>query len=398
MQVISRLFTTLILLQSFVLTSTAQEPVNNNLRQRFPLVDELNTPKEAEAYPFLSADGLRLYFTSGREGGFGRLYISTRPSLQAPFTKPEALSKNLEDGFYAGTLTLDERTIYMTHEGGAIYVATRNSIDDEFSKPLPVRGLRTGYNFGPGISPDGNEMVALSWQTPDGHDKMIVYKKITVDSFAETGLLPLPAPEPGTDHYDPGPGQYSKDGLYFYFSLEADLEEHIWRYQRNRPGDKFVTIEKIILPSNTSSSKNSQPTVNQDGSVIVYITSPNNRWEEDDLAIESDPKQTILAAAAPAASAKNENGSLLIETNAGFGQAKTYPNPFLDNIVFEYPAYKGNNTFFYLYDVSGKLVFQQQITGTKSVIPLNKLVPSAYLYQVLDENKKIITSGKLVKQ
>ena len=52
-------------------------------------ITELDTPA-AEATPFLTPDGLTLYFISDRPGGAGDLdmYIATRPSRDAPFSPP----------------------------------------------------------------------------------------------------------------------------------------------------------------------------------------------------------------------------------------------------------------------------------------------------------------------
>src|SRR6185369_17051813 len=68
----------------------------------------INKTKVADSYPYITGDGLRLYFTSNREGGHGRFFISTRKSVNDPFVDPKVLSPNLTDGFYAGTLTADE--------------------------------------------------------------------------------------------------------------------------------------------------------------------------------------------------------------------------------------------------------------------------------------------------
>src|SRR5262245_38395074 len=78
-----------------------------------PLTKLVNKPGVADAYPFLSGDGLRLYFTSNREGGHGRFFISKRNNLTEPFGEPVVLSKHLTDGYYAGSLTADELTLCM---------------------------------------------------------------------------------------------------------------------------------------------------------------------------------------------------------------------------------------------------------------------------------------------
>ncbi len=118
--------------------------------------------------PFLSRDGLRLYFNTS-EGDVGKqdIVMLERPSLSEPYGAKIYL-KNInsatnEDG---PTLSADERVIIFSSEkdGGdrvaSLYYATRHSLDEDFSVPKPISDLNTKYSEsgGPALSWDGCEL------------------------------------------------------------------------------------------------------------------------------------------------------------------------------------------------------------------------------------------------
>src|SRR5262249_15180713 len=135
--------------------------------------------------------------------------------------------------------------------------------------------------------PDGNEIIIMA--TVKSADIVKTYKKVGEASFVETGVLPTPQGS------DPGPGQFSKDGLSYYFSFETPAQEvSIWRYSRKAMTDRFVDLEELPVKINAL-QRNFQPTVNADASVMVYTTSQTDKWEEDDLVLVNDPQKALAA-------------------------------------------------------------------------------------------------------
>ena len=128
-------------------------------------VQLLNYKNKADAYPHLSADGLRLYFTAQRDSGFGRMYIAERKSVDENFIRYRPLSENLEDGYFAGSLTADERTMYLCN-GWRIYVAKRASKNASFSIPAAVEEIDRG--FAPAVSPDGKALLIEQAEEDNG--------------------------------------------------------------------------------------------------------------------------------------------------------------------------------------------------------------------------------------
>jgi hypothetical protein len=109
----------------------------------------LNTGDD-DGTPFISADGLRLYFHSNRDGGPGGkdLYVATRSSVAAEFTSAELLANvNSADIDHLPRLSSDELTLWFTstRDGGAggadLWTASRDSIDAPFGTPIPFDAI-----------------------------------------------------------------------------------------------------------------------------------------------------------------------------------------------------------------------------------------------------------------
>jgi hypothetical protein len=66
------------------------------------LGNAINVPGTWNAFPWLSADGLRLIYQSDRPGGRGGfdLWMSTRPSASAPWPTPVNIGAQVNSGFY----------------------------------------------------------------------------------------------------------------------------------------------------------------------------------------------------------------------------------------------------------------------------------------------------------
>ncbi len=117
----------------------------------------INSPSH-EATPFISQDGLSLFFSSDRPGGSGDfdLWYSTRPTLDAPWSDPVNLgpSVNSSDEDYYPSVSYDNLSLYFysTRQGGEggsdIWVSTRTSPSDPW---------REAENLGPSINSLANE-------------------------------------------------------------------------------------------------------------------------------------------------------------------------------------------------------------------------------------------------
>lgn len=417
--------------------SQEQTEINKELAAKFSTL--INTSEKCEAYPFLSSDGLRLYFTSDREGGFGRIYFCSRNSVSENFNEPKQLSQQLPDGHYSATLTADELIIYTAFEG-EIYTAKRRSLNDDFSKPFKIEGLIEGRKYAPSISSDGSELIVITDEEDTNYDIAIHYRKNAAGNFIEAGRIYAP----GKTEIDPG--QFSKDGLSFYASYETSSEgdaftQKIIRYKRASLNDNFTISEE--MPQLNSSMRNHQPTMNADETIFIVTNSAKDLWEENELRLINFNNVEFIAPATI------QCGEITIDTINCFKEfifedfvkidflpfrtvcylyvdttfvfeevceretttiesvvkevpetnvkVKVYPNPFTNNILITLGEKETNSTLD-LYDISGRKILTTKLNNTSNRIQFNQPGAGVYIYKITDKTGKLITSGKLVKK
>lgn len=347
----------------------------------------INMVGTADAYPYITGDGLRLYFTSNREGGHGRFFISTRNSVKEPFGKPVVLSPHLTDGYFAGTLTEDELTMVMV-KNGDMFISIRNSTRDDFPIPTRVAGTSDNYHFGPSISPDGKEIIAM--EKIGEKDITRVYIRTGTFRVEAGAVLAIPAGIPG-------PGQFSKDGLSYFFSIETETEEYLWKYNRSSLHHSFADLEELKLRM-TSLKNNLQPSINRDGSILVFVTSPDGIWDTDDIVLVNTNRNKLEGPERFSSITSNKDQSMQVMNKVSIPELKVYPNPFGANLTIDLNQFPGHGTVFNLYDISGKRIRQEMIIDMKTNMVLGNLIPGIYIYQVLDGKGKLIGSGKLVRK
>lgn len=73
------------------------------------------------------------------------------------------------------------------------------------------------------------------------------------------------------------------------------------------------------------------------------------------------------------------------------------PNPTTNSITIQSENNLPPQTNFQLYDITGRMVLQKQLTGKETTVPLNEISKGLYVYTVTSKEKKL-GSGKLVVQ
>jgi len=229
---------------------------------------ETNNAYGADAYPFVSGDGLRVYYVT--ESNY--MKVASRTSVTGQFGTPgyvSGLSTYLSRGCW---LTPDELTIYFISTSGTLYRAVRTSRSLSFSYPSSVTlsGCPSGFISAPSLSPDENEL--LLFHSPTAGDSIIRFVRSSstlytysgkVAAFSRTGEV--------------GPGQLSKDGLRFYVPVKTPTHQ-LRAYSRASlsaawdAGMTVATTTRVI-----------HPTVTADESVMLFAYSSDNGWSNHDL-------------------------------------------------------------------------------------------------------------------
>lgn len=142
-----------------------RKTVNEQWSPPVNLGPPVNT-KFRESAPCLSSDGLTLVFESHRAGGGSAaadLWMSQRDGVDQPWSEPVNLGDEINAIGWQRCpfLSADGLTLYfMTNDGrnaNRIYLATRQSAKDAWSSPKPVEfpGADEAWAFTPAVSSDG---------------------------------------------------------------------------------------------------------------------------------------------------------------------------------------------------------------------------------------------------
>jgi Tol biopolymer transport system component len=198
------------------------EPVN--------LGSPINTEYD-DAKPSLSADGLTLYFSSNRPGGYGAfdIWMSTRATVTDPWGEPVNLGETVNSEFdeIFPCVSKDGLELYFcewevfrpeSYGGGDIYVAKRATTDDPWGEPVNLGEVvnSTEYDSCPYLSPDGRLLFFHGFRPggPGQEDMWVSTRSSTSDAWGTPVLLPSPI---NGRQIEGCPG-VSADGSTFYFA------------------------------------------------------------------------------------------------------------------------------------------------------------------------------------
>jgi TolB protein len=190
--------------------------------------------------PYVTPDGLSLYFYSDREGGPGNrdLWTATRTTTSADFAAPEVLAVvNGSAREYFPWLTPDGLgLLFMSDRAGGqgrsdIWLAERRSATDAFSVPRNLSELNTSaHEGGMTLSRDGLTIIFVSDRAGGSGDTdlWMAQRARTSDVFSAPSNLG--AVNSNADDEDP---KLSSDGRELLFSSTRDGLRHIWRTLRS---------------------------------------------------------------------------------------------------------------------------------------------------------------------
>ena len=138
-----------------------------------PLPEPINSP-QFDTDPFLSADGLSLWFASQRPQGVGAsdIYVARRRSSSEPFEAPTLVAApiNTTDFDSSPFMAADELTFLFARGTSPrrIYQATRSNKDEPFSELKPLKSINTGFwHEFPRLMPDGLTLLVVASTAPN---------------------------------------------------------------------------------------------------------------------------------------------------------------------------------------------------------------------------------------
>jgi len=252
----------------------------------------LGTPMNSSAsdtLDFVSADGLEMYLTSDRSGGYGSwdIWVSTRETIDDDWAIPENLGPtiNTNQPDFLAYMSSDNLELYFTsynRSGGYgiddIWVSRRTTRNDPWGTPVNLGPeVNSSSNDGtPSISPDGLELYFVRRSGGYGSDDIWVSKRATKnDPWGEAMNL---GPVVNSSASEAFPFLFF-DGLVLFFSEERDVtlrpggfgNADMWftiRASFNVPWGVPVNLGPIV----NSPSLDCNPRISPDGSTL-YFTS-----------------------------------------------------------------------------------------------------------------------------
>jgi hypothetical protein len=124
--------------------------------------------------PDISADGLSLYFSSTRAGGYGGtdIWVSTRATKDDPWGEPINLGSNVNTSSteWSPCISTDGLTLVFTHADTSIriWASTRKSVDDDWG-PAVQLPIRSGARHGATLSPDNSTLYLEAYKVWGGY-------------------------------------------------------------------------------------------------------------------------------------------------------------------------------------------------------------------------------------
>ncbi|MFC1795382.1 LamG-like jellyroll fold domain-containing protein [Planctomycetota bacterium] len=230
-----------------------------------------------------SRDGLELYFSSTRPGGYGYfdIWVATRETEGAPWGEPVNLGPNVNSpaGEVEPAISPDGLELYFgLYTDYIIRVCSRPAKDAPWSTPEvlgPPVGANTDYSAE--VSPDGLSLYFSSGRPGGygGRDIWVTTRATTQDDWGTPVNLGLTVNSTSYDAYP----SISSDGLALFFTSDRPGgygDRDIWVTIRPTTGAEWGP--PINYPSLNQAREDWDPAISPDGSVL-YFESIHNMWQ-----------------------------------------------------------------------------------------------------------------------
>lgn len=333
-------------------------------------IDEINDSLSADAYPWISNDGLRLYYTQGSLTV--HMKFSQRPTINDPWSAPVILMSGIPTtGF---TLSSNELDLFQG-SGADLLHYERPNLSSPFSNQTIVNlNIPVVPYTVRSVSFDASGFQMFIYVNSPGVNEIFELTKVGQLTYNFTRRIPIPL------GYTSPNGRLSCDGLTFVYSLVDTLgNRNLGFVERATPFDTFDVSLLAFIPELVDSSfLTAQASLSLNNEWIVFVRGITNSFAETNLYIGSKPG--IL-------NSVSENNQL---TNYSF------PNP-VNTLLTIRSNFDINNSYsLKVFSSLGKIVLQKEVVNTNEItFDVEQLKPGIYVYS-LSGSKEII-SGRFIK-
>lgn len=253
-----------------------------------------------DAGPSISTSGLSLYFTSDRPGGFGEsdLYVSTRAKKNDPWGAPSNLGAVVNSSSTEGTPSISAdglKLYFMSNRQGSsedrdIWVTRRTAKNEDWSTPVNL-GPTVNTSFKdccPNISTDGLSLFFFSDRPGSGGwDIWVTTRTTEKDKWAiPTNLGPIV----NSSALENAPS-ISKNGLWLFFSSDrpgGSNGQDLWLTTRTTVSGPWSTPVNLGLKVN-SLCKDSGPDISKDGRTLYFSSDRPGKGKRDLWQVSISP-------------------------------------------------------------------------------------------------------------
>ncbi len=263
----------------------------------------INSPFNDQG-PAISKDGLSLYFSSGRPGGFGGsdIWVSQRASLEVPWNPPINIGGAVNTAANESTpaLSRDEHCLFFNGNtsGGFndIWVSYRQHTHDDFAWQTPV-------NLGEGVNSAFNDQGAGYFENDDGGAPLLFFgsdrpggpglndiyvsQLLPNGSFGPSSLVAeLSSP---ADDLRPS---VRLDGLevFFFSNRPGSLGSDLWTATRQTVFDFWSNVENLGTVVN-SSANDIHPYIARDRRTLYFASNRAGGFGLQDLYVTTRIRQ-----------------------------------------------------------------------------------------------------------
>jgi Tol biopolymer transport system component len=239
---------------------------------------------EGDLYaPSVTADGLLLAFAASTPGS-EKIYIAERPSRGEPFGK--AVLVDLMQSPILGTpfISADGLEIYFTLEGFGgpssrdLWVVWRQHRSEVFGARKPLDSLNTmSREHSPWLSYDRKTILFTTSRQTDASASEIWWatrENLEDYNYNFSGLAPVPTARVDSEDRSPS---LSPDGLTLYFTSDRRGEFDVWSMKRPRIGAPFG--EPVLEESLSEQGEEVDARLSPDGHEM-FLSSSGDKGQE----------------------------------------------------------------------------------------------------------------------
>ncbi|MHC4642425.1 MAG: LamG-like jellyroll fold domain-containing protein [Planctomycetota bacterium] len=256
-------------------------------------VSEINSDY-ADWTPFLSFDGLSLYFARVRTDTFNyaRIFEATREVPYGPFTSiSEVLSPSGQHAFGAWVSPDNLRMYYRveieSQNRWLLKVSERTSVNDPWPHGTDISELNQfGKLHTATLTADELIIIFGSYDIPDGLGGYDLWMATRPDRYSQFGPVTNMAGI-NTDAHEVLPS-VSPDGFTLYFSSNRNEQYQLFRATRQSLTEPFGNVEHLSL-FDTPGGLSAHPCISSDGSALYFIKQLGDDKSTGDIYVSYDP-------------------------------------------------------------------------------------------------------------